>query len=105
MLESQSDRFTLRKEYFVGLVYDSAKAKVELLYPPEYNLLMRHASAEEQLFESQLQSSPKMAERLKVFRKVGFIDVHTDGRLTLTNVMSTMLLFFKQSNQRKQTDT
>lgn len=86
MLESQPDRFTLRKEYFGGLVYDSAKAKVELLYPPEYDLLVRLASAEEQLFESKLQSSPEMAERLKIFRKVGFIDAHTDGRLTLTNV-------------------
>lgn len=86
MLESQPDRFTLRKEYFGGLVYDAAKAKVELLRPPEYDLLVRLVSAEEQLFESQLQSTPEMAKRLKVFRKVGFIDAHTDGRLTLTSV-------------------
>lgn len=86
MLESRSDRFTLRREYFGGLVYDAAKTKVELLRPPEYSLLTRLASAEEQMFESQLQSDSEIAERLRVFQKIGFIDAHTDGRLTLTSV-------------------
>ncbi|MDP3983363.1 MAG: radical SAM protein [bacterium] len=32
-------RYTLRQEYFGGLVYDSKRAKVELLSPEEYQLL------------------------------------------------------------------
>lgn len=86
MLESRPDRFTLRKEYFGGLVYDAAKAKVELLRPPEYDLLTRLASAEEQMFESQFQADPESGERIKVFKKAGFVDVHTTGQVTLTNV-------------------
>ncbi len=86
MIESRPERFTLRREYFGGLVYDSARARVELLHQPEYDLIKRLASVEEQVFETQLQSNPEMAKRLRVFRKIGFIDSHSDGRLTLTNV-------------------
>lgn len=85
MLENRPERFTLRKEYFGGLVYDAAKAKVELLRQAEYDLLARLASAEEQMFEFQLQSIPEISERLKVFKKIGFVDAHTDGCLTLTS--------------------
>src|SRR3989344_497086 len=86
MLESRPDRFTLRKEYFGGLVYDAAKGKVELLRPPEYDLLTRLASAEEQMFESQFQANPETEKRIKVFKKAGFINVHTTGQVTLTSV-------------------
>ncbi len=86
MLESRPDKFTLRKEYFGGLIYDAAKANVELLRPPEYDLLTKLASVEEQMFESQFQADPESGERIKVFKKAGFVDVHTDGRLSLTAV-------------------
>lgn len=86
MLESRPDRFTLRKEYFGGLVYDANEGRVELLRPPEHDLLTRLASAEEQLFETQSRANPELDQRLSVFRKAGFIDVHANGQLTLTSV-------------------
>lgn len=86
MVENGPSRFTLREEYFGGLVYDAAKAKVELLQPPEHDLLTRLALAEEQIFKFQLQANPELNQRLEVFKKAGFIDVHTNGQLTLTIV-------------------
>ena len=86
MVENGPSRFTLRKEYFGGLVYDAKKARVELLQPPEHDLIARLAMAEEQIFESQLQVNPELNQRLSVFKKAGFIDVHANGQLTLTSV-------------------
>lgn len=86
MIEKSPSRFTLRKEYFGGLVYDSAKAKVELLQSPEYNLLAKLALTEDQIFESQLQANPELSQKLTVFKKAGFMDVHSNGQLTLTSV-------------------
>jgi uncharacterized protein len=84
MLESYLNRFTLRKEYFGGLIYDTLKAKVELLSPPDYAMLAKLALTEEQIFEHQLQANHTLSERLTVFKKIGFIDIHTSGQLTLS---------------------
>lgn len=86
MVENGPNRFTLREEYFGGLVYDAAKAKVELLQPPEYDLITGLALTEEQIFESQFHVNPELGQRLEVFKKAGFIEVHGNGRLTLTSV-------------------
>src|SRR3989344_4701164 len=86
MVENGPSRFTLRKEYFGGLVYDAKKARVELLQPPEHDLITRIAMAEEQIFESQLQVNPELNQRLEVFKKAGFIEMHANGQLTLTSV-------------------
>lgn len=85
-VENRPDRFTLRKEYFGGLIYDAAKARIELLQSPEHALIARLALAEEQIFETQLKANPELAQRLKVFQKAGFVNVHDDGRLSLTSV-------------------
>lgn len=37
--ESSPARFTLRKEYFGGLIYDSQTAKYELIDPKEYDFI------------------------------------------------------------------
>lgn len=86
MVENGPSRFTLRKEYFGGLVYDAKNAKVELLQPPEHDLMTRLALAEDQIFESQLEINPELSQKLKIFKKAGFIDVHANGQLTLTSV-------------------
>lgn len=86
MLENRPDRLTLRSEYFGGLVYDAKNAKVELLQPVEHDLLTRLALAEEDVFRSQVEADPVLGQRLDVLKKIGLIDVHEDGRLTLTSV-------------------
>jgi len=86
MTEANPNRFTVRKEYFGGLVYDSVKATVDLLKPPEHDLLIKLALAEEQIFESQIQGNPETSQRFKAFKKTGLIEVHDNGLLTLTSV-------------------
>lgn len=84
--ESNPARFTLRKEYFGGFVYDSQSAKHELLSPEEYSIVTSLQKASDGLLKQAQSTNPEFLQRLKVFKKFGFIDQSEDGRITLVNM-------------------
>lgn len=86
MLESRPNRFTLRKEYFGGLVYDAKTTNYELINPAEYDFLLKLSENENNFFEQFFQANSKLHGRIEVFKKLGFVDVTQNGCLSLVNV-------------------
>jgi radical SAM protein with 4Fe4S-binding SPASM domain len=80
------DRFTLRKEYFGGLVLDSHSPKAEFLNPQEYEFLSRLKEAEGVFFSSVLENNPDLAKRVNAFAQTGFIERGLQGEVILTNI-------------------
>lgn len=79
-------RFTLRKEYFGGLVYDSNTAKHELLTQSEETAIRKMTLVDSESFEKFIANVPEAAERIADFQRFGFIDKHPDGSLSLVSV-------------------
>ncbi|MBU0619268.1 hypothetical protein KKD62_03470 [Patescibacteria group bacterium] len=84
--ETDPARFTLRQEYFGGLVYDVHTAKYELINPSEYEFLASLAEAEQVFFDRAIRSNKIFASRISVFKQLGFIDVDESGCLSLVSV-------------------
>jgi len=82
--KSNPARFTLRKEYFGGFVYDAQTARYELINQDEYKFLIGLEGTENTIFEQSL--GEQLRQRLPVFQKFGFIDVYEDGILSLVNL-------------------
>ena len=80
------DRFTLRKEYFGGLVLDSRSPRNEFLQPQEYEFLSRLKEAEGVFFDKVLESNPDLAQRVNTFVETGFVERGPNGELLLTNI-------------------
>ncbi|HLC94528.1 MAG TPA: radical SAM protein [Patescibacteria group bacterium] len=74
-------RFTLRKEYFGGLVHDVSTTKYELLQPEEYDFLSHLTAAENVVFQQVVEKNPHLKERVERFKNIGFIDVDDSGLL------------------------
>jgi radical SAM protein with 4Fe4S-binding SPASM domain len=85
-VETNPERFTLRREYFGGFVYDARTAKHELLTPTEEEAVRNMTLADSTSFDRFIQGDPGLAERVSAFQKFGFIDRHPDGSLSLVSV-------------------
>ncbi len=86
MAESERARFTLRPEYFGGLMYDANTARCILLEPTEYALLEEISQQENALFESIVSGNGTLRNRLIDFQKTGFIQQDETGRISLVSV-------------------
>lgn len=86
MPEREPSQFTLRKEYFGGLVHDASTAKYELLNPEEYVFMSRLEHVDDALFDQAINNNELLRERAQKFVKVGFLDVDNNGRVSLVNV-------------------
>lgn len=86
MRENDPARFTLRKEYFGGFVYDSKTAKHELLTAGEEAAVRHMTQADSDTFEQFINADPNLSQRVADFQKFGFVDRHPDGTLSLVSV-------------------
>lgn len=84
--QNNPERFTLRPEYFGGLIYDAATTDKIILDPKEYALLEILSGQEDQHFDNLTQGSPILRERLLGFQKKGFIEEDQNGVVSLVSV-------------------
>lgn len=76
----KAKRFTLRKEYFGGIVHDCITTDVQILTPDEYSLLTRLSTAENSLTAGILGSiDSSLARSLDTFTKRGIVQVDGSG--------------------------
>lgn len=86
MTENYAKRFTLRKEYFGGFVYDSQTAKSELITPQEYSFIESLDRADNDLLTKAQVANPEFLQRVKVFKKIGFIEQAESGAVSMVNI-------------------
>lgn len=78
-------QFTVRQEYFGGIVYDASKAKTELIKPEEFQLLEQLSRKDDQLFDDLTRGNDTLRDRLLEFEKMGFVSRNENGVLTLVS--------------------
>lgn len=84
-MQRSPERFTIREEYFGGLVYDAAKAKTILLEPKEFQLLEQLSKKDDQLFDELTKENEPLRERLIDFEKMGFVTKSENEIITLVS--------------------
>lgn len=84
--ESSPARFTLRQEYFGGLVYDSKTARRQLLSPQEHQAVRKLTQTDDNNFRHFVEEDEALKQKMTDFQKFGFIDIHEDGSLSLVSV-------------------
>lgn len=80
------NRFTLRKEYFGGLVLDSHSPKNEFIQPDEYEFLSELKETEAAIYDQVAQNNPNLAQRVDAFAQTGFVEKGPNGEILLTNI-------------------
>lgn len=76
-------RFTLRKEYFGGLVYDAKTAKYLLLSQKEYDFLSNLTIKIKRRFAKIIKKDNQLQERILAFKKFGFVKEDQNDQMTL----------------------